>query len=527
MNDQAEFILRGRNPDVLTCIANLSNDEVFTPPEFANRMLDTLAEAWAANNDGADIWADSSVRFLDPCTKSGVFLREITGRLIRGLESEIPDLGARVDHILTEQVFGIGITRITGLLARRSLYCSKHAQGEHSVAKGFASDNGNIWFERTEHIWVGGKCEFCGAPRALFDRDPGLENHAYTFVHTDDIKARIGELFGGQMQFDVIIGNPPYQMTGGAGGSSDSSIYHLFVKQAFNLEPRFVSMVVPSRWMAGGRGLDEFRADMLTGGHIRSLTDFSDSNAAFPGVQIKGGICYFLWDRDQVGLCDVTRIADGVEHVQKGRALGEFDVFIRDERALGILRKVISKGGPSVLELISGDTPFGIATNFEDWSDKGGAGKIPLHLVSHGKRSVGFMKREAIRKNVGMLDTWKVLVPKAYGAGESFPHQILGREIIAAPPSACTQTYLVVSPFKTEEAARSFASYYRTRLFRFLVSMRKITQDALRSTYSWVPQQLWNRLWTDELLYEMYDVSDDEIAFINSMIRPMDGGEGE
>lgn len=525
MIEQASFALRGRNPDVLTCIANLSNDEVFTPPEFANRMLDTLAEAWAADNDGASIWADSSVRFLDPFTKSGVFLREIAKRLIAGLEAEIPDLQTRVDHILTQQVFGIGITRLTSLLARRSLYCSKHATGEHSVATGFSNDDGNIWFERTEHDWDNVKCSFCGAPRALFDREPELENHAYAFIHTNDVKARIGELFGAKMQFDVIIGNPPYQMTGGAGGTSDSSIYHLFVQQAFNLEPRFVSMVIPSRWMAGGRGLDDFRAEMLSSGHIRGLTDFPDSGTAFPGVQIKGGICYFLWNRDNIGPCDVTRIADGIETVQKGRALGEFDVFIRDERALGILRKVIAKNEPNILELISGDTPFGIATNFSDWGEQPGAGKIPLHLIDRGKRTIGFMKRDVVRKNVAALDVWKVLVPKAYGAGESFPHQILGKEIVAPPPSACTQTYLTISPFQSEEAARSFASYYRTRLFRFLVSLRKITQDALRSTYSWVPAQTWDQSWTDEVLYQKYGIDQDEVAYIESMIRPMAGAD--
>ncbi|WP_339864934.1 Eco57I restriction-modification methylase domain-containing protein [Paremcibacter congregatus] len=522
MNEQAGFTLRGRNPDVLTCIANLSNDEVFTPPEFAGRMLDTLEESWAARNGGANIWADSSVTFLDPFTKSGVFLREITTRLIAGLADEIPDLQTRVDHILTRQVFGIGITTLTALLARRSLYCSKHANGEHSVASSFANEDGNIWFERTEHSWSNAKCEFCGAPRALFDRGPGLDNHAYAIIHTNDIKARIGELFGARMQFDVIIGNPPYQMTGGAGGSSDSSIYHLFVQQAFNLEPRFVSMVIPSRWMAGGRGLDDFRAEMLKSEHIRSLTDFPDSGTAFPGVQIKGGICYFLWDRDHTGPCDVTRMADGAESIQRDRELGEFDVFIRDERALGILRKVISKSEPSILDLISGDTPFGIATNFQDWSEKQGTEKIPLHLICRGKRTIGYMDRDLVRKNVAALDVWKVLVPKAYGAGESFPHQILGKEIVASPPSACTQTYLVVSPFQSEEAARSFASYYRTRLFRFLVSLRKITQDALRSTYSWVPQQKWDKIWSDQELYEKYGIEPDEIAFIESMIRPME-----
>ena len=232
MSEQVGFTLRGRNPDVLTCIANLSNDEVFTPPEFANRMLDALEDAWAASNGGANIWADSSVRFLDPFTKSGVFLREITTRLVVGLADEIPDLQTRVDHILTRQVFGIGITTLTSLLARRSLYCSKHANGEHSVARGFESEDGNIWFERTEHTWVGGKCTYCGAAQEAFDRGGELETHAYAFIHTGNIKSRVGEIFGGQMQFDVIIGNPPYQLSDGGHGVSASPIYQKFVEQA-------------------------------------------------------------------------------------------------------------------------------------------------------------------------------------------------------------------------------------------------------------------------------------------------------
>ena len=525
MNMQASFTLRGRNPDVLTCIANLSNDEVFTPPEFANRMLDTLAAAWAADHGGANLWADRTVRFLDPCTKSGVFLREITRRLTRGLADALPDLEQRVDHILTQQVYGIGITGLTSLLARRSLYCSKHAQGKHSIARSFASDAGNIWFERLEHTWAENKCRYCGAPRAIFDREPGLENHAYAFVHTDDIRARIAELFGGNMQFDVIVGNPPYQMTGGAGGSSDSSIYQLFVEQAINLQPRYVCMVIPSRWMAGGRGLDDFRFQMLNGGHLRSLTDFQDSGEAFPGVQIKGGICHFLWDAEHKGTCTVTRVAGGTEYRQENRYLGEFDVFVRDERALEILRKVLAKQETSVVDLVSGDTPFGIATNFQDWSEKAGKGMIALHLIKRTQRTVGYVERSLIRKNVDTIDVWKVLVPEAYGAGETFPHQILGKEIVASPPSVCTQSYLVVSPFQTERTAQSFASYYRTRLFRFLVSLRKITQHALRSTYSWVPQQNWDRDWNDEMLYKKYDITNDEISFINSMIRPM--GEGD
>jgi site-specific DNA-methyltransferase (adenine-specific) len=505
-------------------------------------MLDTLAEAWANKNKGANIWADKSVRFLDPCTKTGIFLREITSRLTKGLEKEIPDLVKRVDHILTKQVFGIGITHLTSLLARRSLYCSKDAKGKHSIAKSFITDAGNIWYERLEHDWIGssewvyvtnqqgkkvkkftnGKCNFCGAPRATFDRDPGLENHVYAFIHTNNIKARITELFGGNMQFDVIIGNPPYQMTGGAGGSSDSSIYQLFVQQAFNLEPRFVSMVIPARWMAGGRGLDEFRGKMLNDGHICRLVDYPDSGDAFPGVQIKGGICYFLWDAKYKGSCNITRVADGQEHIQPKRNLGEFDVLVRDERALDILRKVLAKKEKTVVELVSGDTPFGIATNFSEWAVKESASTIALYLIDQGKRTIGHIKRNQIQKNLEMLDTWKVLVPKAYGAGESYPHQILGKEIVALSPSACTQSYLVIAPFHSKRAANSFASYYRTRLFRFLVSLRKITQDALRSTYTWVPQQSWDKVWTDEDLYKKYRITKVEITYINSMIRSMD-----
>jgi site-specific DNA-methyltransferase (adenine-specific) len=368
VNNQVRFTLRGRNPDVLTCIANLSNDEVFTPPEFANRMLDTLGSAWAADQAGANLWADKSVRFLDPFTKSGIFLRAITHRLIEGLKDEIPDLQERVDHILTNQMFGIGITHLTSLLARRSLYCSKLANGKHSVAKSFMNEQGNIWFERMEHRWENGKCVYCGASKNTFDRGEGLETHAYMFIHTKDINTRVAELFGGDMQFDVIIGNPPYQMTGGGGGTNDSSIYNLFVRQAMQLEPRFLSMVIPSRWMAGGRGLSEFRTEFLGDRRVRTLVDYENAKDVFPTVGIGGGICYFLWNRDNPGLCECVYHRNGTIIGPHSRALDEFDVFVRDKRAIDILHKMVAVGEQSFAELVSGDTPFGLATNFSDYT---------------------------------------------------------------------------------------------------------------------------------------------------------------
>jgi site-specific DNA-methyltransferase (adenine-specific) len=385
--DQANFTLRGRNPDVLTCIANLSNDEVFTPPEFANRMLDTLAAAWAADHGGEDLWANKSVRFLDPFTKSGVFLREITSRLTTGLKNEIPDLQKRVNHILAKQVFGIGITHMTSLLARRSVYCSKFANGKHSVAKSFENEQGNIWFERTEHTWEGSKCKYCGAPKVLFDRKDVLETYAYAFLHTNNIKTRIDKIFGGSMQFDVIIGNPPYQMAGGAGGSSDSSIYHLFVEQAMKLEPRYLSMVTPARWLAGGRGMNEFRAEMLSSGKLRELVDYRDSKEVFPGVSVEGGIVYFLWDKSHNDNANVTTVRGKDVIGPFSRDLNEFDVFVRDSRAVKILHKVQEKQEPSIIEILTGDTPFGIATNFDGWRQKEKSGDVALYLVKSGKRS--------------------------------------------------------------------------------------------------------------------------------------------
>lgn len=485
MNDRAGFALRGRNPDVLTCIANLSNDEVFTPPEFANRMLDTLTQAWAERHGGAAIWADSSVRFLDPFTKSGVFLREITRRLISGLSAEIPDLETRVDHILTRQVFGIGITRLTSLLARRSVYCSKQANGEHSVARSFENAAGNIWFERVEHIWSDAKCSYCGAPRALFDRDSGLENHAYAFIHTSDVKARIRELFGAEMQFDVIIGNPPYQMTGGGGGTNDSSIYHLFVEQAIKLEPRYISMVIPSRWMAGGRGMDEFRKTMLGNRHLSSLVDYPNSAQVFPGVDLKSGVCYFLWDREHDGDCAVTLVRNEDVVGPSTRKLNEYDVFIRDERAARILKKVLEKDEPSFENLLTGDTPFGLATNFKAFRvGEPGEGEVKVYASSNAGRRSGAIMRSLIAKNTHLIDAWKVLAPQA-GPGNSgghiLPDMVLGKPSIAEPNTVCTQTWIVAGPLESQTQAETVARYLQTSFVRFLVSLRKISQHAVNA----------------------------------------------
>ena len=519
MNEPVSFTLRSRNPDVLTCIANLSNDEVFTPPELANSMLDMLAEAWAADHEGASLWADKTVRFLDPFTKSGVFLREISRRLTLGLAQEIPDLQERVNHILTQQVFGIGITRVTSLLARRSVYCSKHANGEHSVARSFDNDSGNIWFERTEHTWAAGKCTFCGASQAALDRGKAMETHAYAFIHTDNIKTRITELFGAPMQFDVIIGNPPYQL-GSDGGTRDVPIYQNFVEQAKTLEPRYLSMVIPSRWMAAGLGLSEFREVMLGDRRMRVLVDYPAASDVFPGVEVKAGVCYFLWDATHDDDCTVTTMRGGDVVGPTKRNLGEYDVFVRDARAMSILRKVVKQGEPSINSILARDKEFGWTSNFDGFHVTHRAGDLPLYYIRKMKRGVGYIARASVTKSAHLIDRWKVLVPQAFNGGDSMPHQILGKSLIAPSPSVCTQSFLFFS-VDCEEEAKSLQSYYTTRLFRFLVSLRKITQHATHSTYKWVPVQDWNRTWTDDALYEKYGITKEERAYIESQVREM------
>ncbi|MDY0038179.1 MAG: Eco57I restriction-modification methylase domain-containing protein [Zoogloea oleivorans] len=519
LTEQVSFTLRGRNPDVLTCIANLSNDEVFTPPEFANRMLNTLTEAWAASHDGANLWANKMVKFLDPCTKSGVFLREITSRLNKGLADEIPDLEARVNHILTKQVFGIGITHLTSLLARRSVYCSKHANGQHSIAKGFGGEAGNIWFERTEHTWRDGKCEYCGASQKTNDRGEGLETHAYAFIHTKEIKTRIAELFGGDMQFDVIIGNPPYQLASD-GGTRDIPIYQRFVDQAKNLTPHFLVMVIPSRWMASGLGLSEFRQAMLGDRRMRELVDYPAANDVFPGVEVKAGVCYFLWDAAHDGDCNVTTIRGEEVVGPMVRNLGEYDVFVRDGRAMSILRKVQKHEEPSVNTILARDKEFGWTSNFDGFHKTKCAGDLPLYYIRTMKRDVGYISRMEVTKSTHLIDTWKVLVPKAYNGGDGIPHQILGKPLIAPSPSVCTQSFLFFY-VGSEDEAKSLQSYYTTRFCRFLVSLRKITQDATHSAYTWVPMQTWDRIWTDDALYEKYGITNQERAYIESQVRAM------
>ena len=532
MSQQAQFVLRGRNPDVLSCIANLSNDEVFTPPEFANRMLDTLADAWAADHNEANLWANPDVRFLDPVTKSGVFLREITRRLTDGLAEQMPDLEARVNHILTQQVFGIGITKITALLARRSVYCSKRADGQHSIARSFNNPDGNIWFERTEHTWEKGRCVFCGASRETLDRGDDFETHAYAFIHTNEITARIAGLFGNDMQFDVIIGNPPYQLSDGGHGTSAAPIYQLFVDQAKKLDPRFLVMIIPSRWFSGGRGLAEFRDSMLNDDRIRSIDDYLSASDVFPGVGLKGGVCYFVRNRDNPGRCRIRTHYKDWPVSEASRSLIEegADIFLRFNEGVSILKKVISvesgsdkslalPEGKRFADLVSSLRPFGFRTYF-----RGKKARSTNDVLIYQNGGIAYVDRDAISTGHELIDKWKIYIGRAApgtGNKDTYPHRILSTPFVGEPGSVSSETYLCIGPFDSKAEAENALLYITCRLTRLLVLLHKPSQDATRRVYTFVPKQDWTKQWTDEMLYEKYSITENEVTFIESIIRPM------
>ncbi|WP_062135152.1 Eco57I restriction-modification methylase domain-containing protein [Demequina aestuarii] len=537
---QATFSIRGRNPDVLTCIANLSNDEVFTSPELANRMLDKMAAAWADSNDDEDIWSNPDITFLDPFTKSGVFLREITSRLTKGLEEHIPDLEERVDHILTKQVFGMAITELTAMLARRSLYCSKWANGPHSIAKSIDDEHGNIWFDRTEHTWIGGtewvttadaegdrvgkftngKCKYCGASQKALNRGEEFESHAYALIHTEDPKALLAELFGEDMKFDVIIGNPPYQLDTDGHGNQARPIYQLFVEQAKKLEPKLLVMITPARWFSGGMGLGAFRKAMLADRNIRTIVDFPKLYDAFPGVKIRGGVAYFVRDSSHSGPCTIQTMWDdeplGPPSV---RYLDAYDILVRRNEAIPILEKVRAKAEPTIDGRVSSQKPFGLATNFKGKTSEVGL-RSPVKLYAN--QSTVFVERTDIPTNVEWVDEWKVLMTRIQGTSASVETKFLSKPLVTPPGTACTETYLVAGHFATEDAAIRLATYLRTRFVRFLVSLRKPTQDALKGVYSFVPVIPLDREWTDAQLYERYGLTEEEVKFIESLVAPHD-----
>ena len=458
------------NPDVLTCLANLSNDEVFTSPSLANQILDSLPQ---------ELFTNPKTTFLDPVSKSGVFLREIAKRLMVGLEKEFPDQQERLNHIFNKQLFGIAITELTSLLSRRSLYCSKIANSKYSICETFKNEQGNIIFDKTNHTWRNGKCTFCNASQEVYSREDTLETYAYQFIHTNN-----PEKIFKNMKFDVIIGNPPYQLSDGGNGKSAKPIYHKFIQQAKKLNPRFLSMIIPARWYAGGKGLDDFREEMLTDNRIRKIVDFENSNEVFPGVDVAGGICYFLWEKDNQGLCEVINYSGGSK-VNSERALNEFPILIRQSQAIPIIRKILVNNKQALNVRVSSRKPFGLPTNYVP-KKKG----IPCWFTQKiGKQ---FANVDDVSDPFKILDKWKFLVPPAPIAGQTDFSKPVGfyydgNTLIAKPGECCTESFIVLGAFKTEKEVLAYKSYIFTKTVRFLLLQTVVSQHVTKNNFQFIP----------------------------------------
>lgn len=495
------------NPDVLNCLANLSNDEVFTPPELANKMLDLLPQ---------ELFRSPDTTFLDPFTKSGVFLREIVKRLDVGLADKIPDRQQRIDHILHKQVFGIAITELTSLLARRSVYCSKDASGKYSISK-FPTSSGNILYKNIKHTWVNGKCKYCGASQAVYDRGSEAEQYAYMFIHSDNPKQ-----FFPNMKFDVIVGNPPYHLSDGGQAASSKPLYNQFVEQAIKLNPRYFSIIIPARWYAGGKGLDSFRSTMLQNNRIRKLVDYNNSADCFPGVNIAGGVCYFLWDREHQGDCEITNFSQQQTGSSESRSLNEYPILVRSNTAIHIIRKVLAISRKTMDKTVQSYSYFSVRSYERGTDQKQKANDVTL-LSSQGK---GYFDKNRIEDKNSILSKYKVIITYAMSGGNKptsqGDFQVISSLQILSPNEVCTETYLILGVFDNYKDAENMCSYVSTMTFRFLLLQALTSIHITKESFLFVPLQDFSHPWTDEMLYKKYGLTDEEIAFIESMIRPME-----
>jgi len=465
-------------------------------------MLDLLPEK---------LWTNKKSRFLDPGCKSGIFLREIAKRLDKGLESQIPDRQQRIDHIMKNQLFGLAITDLTAQISRRSLYCSKKANGQYSISSAFRKAEGNISYESLEHTWKNGRCIYCGASEGNYSRGDELESHAYRFIHTEKPE----ELF--KMKFDVIIGNPPYQLSDGGFGRSATPIYNEFVLQAIKLNPRYLVMIIPARWFGGGKGLDGFRSIMLNDKRIRVLVDYENASEVFPGIDLAGGVCYFLWDRDNPGLCNVINIHSG-EQVDSMRELSEFHTLIRHGQSVSIIRKVLDQKETKMSDQVSSRKPFGLSTIVRP-KDHG-------DIILRWNEGEGPYPRELITVGSDLIDKWKVVTAyvgydHAGNPGKDGKRRVFSKIDILPPGTICTETYLVIGAYDSLIESENLVAYMKTKFFRFLVSQFMYSHHITKDAYSFVPVLDMNTKWTDSMLQEKYKISETESTFIESKIKDM------
>jgi site-specific DNA-methyltransferase (adenine-specific) len=467
-----------------------------------------------------ELWSNPNAKFLDPVSKSGVFLREMAKRLMKGLEKQIPDKQERINHIFSQQLYGIAITDLTSLLSRRSVYCSKTANGKYSICDTFDDEQGNIRYKRMKHTWNNGKCTYCGASQEVYDREDALETYAYNFIHTDKPE----KIFN--MKFDVIVGNPPYQLSDGGAGASAMPIYNKFIEQAIKLNPKYLSMIIPSRWFAGGKGLDDFRDMMLNDSRIKYLNDFVNAKECFPGVSLGGGVCYFLWEREYKGKCEVINTKNGEANALK-RALNEYNIFIRDNFSLSIIKKIEKVNKVNISDLIESRNPFGFPS-----SARGDESSSKGNIVLHSSKGVGFVSISSVSQGHKYISKYKVMFSKVTSehAGEpdkSGKFRVLSTTEVLEPNHLCTDSYLIAGPFENRVEAENFKCYFTTKFARFLLLQAVTSINLSKDKFLFVPKVDFKKAWADTDLYKVFGLNSKEITYIEELIKNYESSENE
>ena len=507
----AEIFSHFRNPDketVLTPwrVVNLHLSNMVGGYCFLNEQFDSqevLEEPRLVDQGQVteDIFLNPEARILEMNSKSGLYPLYMAYSLyamkLPGPEDKLPleQTQALWQEIVEQQIFVLCKTRMAESITRRTLV-------------GYQD-----WTVNTTYI-----------PHLLERMENDPQRLAKKLQRTDTWGKE-----GQPMKFDAIVGNPPYQeMDGGGKGYSAKPVYNYFVGEAKAIEPHYISMITPSRWFSGGKGLDDFRAEMLQDKHLRKIVDYADNEALFSNVSIVGGVNYFLWDSSYNGDCEVTSIR-GENAVTLNRDLSEYDIFIRNNNALQLIRRMEASGDRKMDDVVYPRNVFGISSDLRGQDNKDE--KHQLALFSSQKSNsmaMSYISGDEVQKQHELIGKYKVIMGKVVprggevGVDPSVGYRVTSTLQVLSPGSVFTDSYLLLAAFDSKAEAIHFAEYMCLKFPRFLLHETYSSMNISKQNFRFVPFLDYSKEWTDKELFKRYGCNEEEISMIESIIRPME-----
>lgn len=536
MDNKSKALQSKRDYDILNMLNSISNFEIFTPFEVAQNMVNLLPE---------DVFKDPSYKFLDPCVKSGIFLREIIYKLndnlplikytdpYSGITYDLSDKKERISHILRNMIYGIAISELTAYVSRRTLYGVMDANVDKELeflnskllSKKQDINSDDLHFNDYYDYKI-----FNTKDRNGYEKEGNIfypndetnidnEDTHYPFINETEHKF-INLIKEGKVKFNIIIGNPPYQQNDGGNESSAKPIYQHFINNGLNLKPKHICMIIPSRWMLGGKGLDKFRKQMFLDKKIKKIVDFFNEKDCFPGVTVEGGVCYFIRSEDNSdGICEFTNIING-ESITIKRKLWNETIFLRDNNSFNIIKKINFENNLS--NIVMSRNTFGFLTNFKDFNKIYINDYIKIFLKENKKTIEGYIDKNKIEKNKDLIYKYKVVTGKAYGGAGKVPNNVFSKPFILKPNEICSESFLVLGIYNSEEEAIKYVNLLKTKFVRFLVFLLRISNTVKKDNFKLVPFLETSIDWNDEKLYSYFNLSKEEIEYIEKTIKPME-----